>query len=185
MLLGIKLSNLSRDQKILKAQKIFFNQFYRVPKLQHSAKETLLRARSAHSAKFLLCRVPARGTVSSLPSACWRHSATCLLCRVPEVGTRQRLNAVSPPDGRRTAGARAGHVRGLCRVPPGQHSAKETLCRVPCFADGRHSVKPGHAVCQIFAECPWPGTRQTTSLPISRSLALGKGRDTRQIRVFL
>ena len=174
MLLGIKLSNLSRDQKKLKAQKNFFNQFCRVPKLQHSAKETLPRARPAHSAT----------AKETLPSACWSHSATCLLCRVPEGGTRQRLNAISPPDGRRTAGARAGHVHGLCRVPLGQHSAKETLCRVPCFADGRHSVKPGHAVCQFFAECPWPGTRQTTSLPSARSLALGKGRDTRQIRVF-
>ena len=143
----------------MKAQKFFFNQVCRVPGLQHPAKETMPRARPTHSAMFPLCRVPAGGT-------------------------RQRVDAVSPPDGRRTAGARAGHVRGLCRVPLGQHSAKETLCRVPCFADGRHSVKPGHAVCQIFAECPWPGTRQTTSLPSARSLALGKGRDTRQIRVF-
>ena len=62
MLLGIKLSNLSRDQKNWKAQKKIFNQFCRVPNLQHSAKETLPRSRSAHSAKFLLCRVPAGGT---------------------------------------------------------------------------------------------------------------------------
>ena len=138
MLLGIKLSNLSRDPKNLKAQKIFLTNF-------------------AESQTSALSKV------SSLPSACWRHSATCLLCRVPEGGTRQRLNAVSPPDGRRTAGARARHVHELCRLLLGQHSAKETLCRVPCFADGRHSVKPGHAVCQFFAECPvWHSAKSET-----------------------
>jgi len=158
MLLGIKLSNLTRDQKILKAR-IFFTQFCRVPKLQHSAKE-------------------------NLPSVKWRHSANYPLCRVPGGGTRQRLDAISPTNGRRTAGARAGHVRWLCRVPPGQHSAKGTVCRVSFFADGRHSAKLGHAVWQMFAECSWRGTRQTTSLPSARVLALGKGRDTRQIWVF-
>ena len=156
MFLGIKLSNLTRDKKKFEGQKkIFLPNFAEY--LSYSTRQNKI------------CRVPGS-----------RHSAKYLLCRVTGGGTRQRLDAVSPPNVRRTAGARAGHVRGLCRVPPGQHSAKETLCRVPCFADGRHSVKPGHAVCQIFAECPWPGTRQITSLPSARSLALGKGRDTRQ-----
>ena len=146
MLLGIKLSNLSREQKNLKDKRKKINQICRVPYLQHSAK--------------------------------------LLLCRVPGGGTRQRLDAISPPNGRRTAGARAGHVRRLCRVPPGQHSAKVTVCRVPFVADSRHSAKLGHAVWQMFAECSWHGTWQTTSLPSARVLALGKGRDTRQIWVF-
>jgi len=142
----------------LKAE-IFFNQVCRVPGLQHSAKETMPRARPTHSATFPLCRVPGGGT-------------------------RKILNAVSPTDGRRTAGARAGHMRRLCRVPLVQHSAKVTRYRVLLFADGRHSANPGHAVCRFFAECPRPGTRQTTSLPSACGLTLGKGLDTRQILVF-
>ena len=125
----------------------------------------------------------ALGNVSPLPSASWRHSAKSELCRVPGGGTRQRLNAVSSTDGRRTAGA-CGHARRLCRVPPGQHSAKVTRCRVLLFADGRHSANPGHAVCRFFAEYPRPGTRQTTSLPSACGLTLGKGLDTWQIVVF-
>ena len=159
MFLGIKLSNLTRDKKIWRSKKIFLPNFA----------EYL----SSSTRQKKICREPGS-----------RHSAKYPLCRVPGGGTRQRLDAISPTNGRRTAGARAGHVRRLCRVPPGQHSAKETLCRVPCFADGRHLVKPGHAVCQIFAECPWPGTRQTTSLPSARGLALGKAADTRQLCVF-
>jgi len=100
---------------------------------------------------------------------------------VPPPGSQQTLDAVSPPpNGRRMAGARAGHGRSLCRVPPGQHSAKGTCCRVPLFAEGRHSATLGYAVWQMFAECSLPGTRQTMSLPSARVLALGKGRDTRQ-----
>ena len=57
MLLGIKLSNLTRDQKILKAKNFFFTQFCRVPKLQHSAKENLPRA-----------RLEALGKITLLPS---------------------------------------------------------------------------------------------------------------------
>jgi len=93
MLLGITLSNLSGDQKNLKAQIFFFNQVCRGPGHQHSAKETLPRDTQAHLATFLLCRVPAGGT-------------------------RQKVDAVNPPDGQRTADARAGHMLGLCRVPP-------------------------------------------------------------------
>ena len=113
---------------------------------------------------------PALGKITPLPSARWWHSAN----------TWRR----QPPNGRRMAGVRAGHVRSLCRVPPGQHSAKGTCCRVPLFADGRHSATFGYAVWQMFAECSLPGTRQTMSLPSARVLALGKGRDTRQIWVF-
>ena len=120
-----------------------------------------------------LCRVPPTGTQRSF------IFAECRPC-----STRQNLTVVSHLNGRRTAGARAGHVRSLCRVPPGQHSAKGTCCRVPLFADGRHSAKLWYAVWQMFAECSLHGTRQTISLPSARVLALGKGRDTRQIWVF-
>ena len=53
MLVGIKLSNLSREQKNLKDKRKFFNQICRVPYLQHSA-------------KLLLCRVPGGGTRQTL-----------------------------------------------------------------------------------------------------------------------
>ena len=88
MLLGITFSNLSTKQKKLKAQKKI-NHVCRVLEPGHSAKE-------------------------ALPSASCGHSAKINLCRLPRVDTRQRLNAVSHPNGWRTAGARAGHVRGLC-----------------------------------------------------------------------
>ena len=133
---------------------------------------------------FAECQMYALGKVSPLPSASLRHSAKLEFCRVPGGGTRQRLNAVSHPNVRRTAGARAGHVHGLCRVRTRRHSVKFNLCRVPYFADGQHSAKCGHAVCHVFAECPRPGTRQTSSLPSARGLALGKGRDTQQLWVF-
>ena len=145
MLLGITFSNLSIEQKNLKAQK----------KINH------------------VCRVLEPG-----------HSAKIDLCRVPRVDTRQRLSAVSHPNGRRTVGARAGHVRGLCRVRARWHSAKSNGCRVPYFADGQLSAKLGHAVCHVFAECPLAGTRQRSCLPSSHGLSLGKGRDTRQLLVF-
>jgi len=159
MLLGIKLSNLTRDQKILKAKK----------KILPNFDEYL----SSSTRQEKICREPGS-----------RHSAKYPLCRVPGGGTRQRLDAISPPNGRRTAGARAGHVRRICRVPPGQHSAKVTVCRVPFVADSRHSAKLGHALWQMFAECSCPGTRQSTSLPSVRVLVLGKDQDTRQILVF-
>ena len=158
MLLGITFSNLSTEQKNLKSQKKI-NHVCRVLEPGHSAKE-------------------------ALPSASCGHSAKIDLCRVPRVDTRQRLNAVSHPNGRRTAGARAGHVRGLCRVRARWHSAKSNGCRVPYFADGQLSAKLGHAVCHVFAECPLAGTRQRSCLPSARGPALGKGRDTRQLLVF-
>ena len=64
MLVGIKLSNLSGEQKNLKDKRKFFNQICRVPYLQHSAKETLPSALS-----------PALGKITPLPSARWWHSA--------------------------------------------------------------------------------------------------------------
>ena len=94
------------------------------------------------------CPLPALGEVVYLPSASWRHSA--------------KIN------GRQTAGtavARAGHVRGLCRVRARWHSAKSNGYRVPYFADGQLSAKLGHAVCHVFAECPFAGTRQRSCLP--------------------
>ena len=134
MLQGITFSNLSTKQKNLKAQKKI-NHVCQVLEPGHSAKE-------------------------ALPSASCGHSAKIDLCRVPRVDTWQRLNAVSHPNGRRTAGTRTGHVLGLCRVRARWHSAKSNVCRVPYFADGQLSAKLGHAVCHVFAECPWSGTRQ-------------------------
>ena len=157
MLLGITFSNLSTEKKFESSKKN--NHVCRVLEPGHSAKE-------------------------ALPSASCGHSAKIDLCRVPRVDTRQRLNAVSHPNGRRTAGARAGHMRGLCRVRARWHSAKSNGCRVPYFADGQLSAKLGHAVCHVFAECPLAGTRQRSCLPSARGLALGKGRDTRQLLVF-
>jgi len=109
-----------------------------------------------------VCRVlePGHSAKEALPSASCGHSAKIDLCRVPRVDTRQRLNAVSHPNGRCTAGARAGHVRGLCRVRARWHSAKSNGCRVPYFADGQLLTKLGHAVCHVFAECTLAGTRQ-------------------------
>ena len=156
MLLGITFSNLSIEQKNLKAKK---NHVCRVLEPGHSAKV-------------------------ALPSASCGHLANIDLCRVPHVDTRQRLNAVSHPNGLRTAGACAGHVRGLCRVQARWHSAKSNGCRVPYFVDGQLSAKLGHAVCHMFAECPRSGTRQRSSLPSARGLALGKPVDTRHLCVF-
>ena len=139
MLLGIKLSNLSRDQKNLKAQKNFFNQFCRVPKLQHSAKETMPRARATHLATFPLCRVPAGGT-------------------------RQRLNAVSPTDGRRACWARAQALPSAAGIALGKGDTwpSALLCRRPALGKARACRVPvfcrvpvaWHSANNIFAECP-------------------------------
>ena len=136
-----------------------------------SARPRALGKNQAHGMP-VRCRVSAVGNVL--------HSAKIDLCRVPRVDTRQRLNAVSHPNGRRTAGAHAGHVRGLCRVRARWHSAKSNGCRVPYFADGQLSAKLGHTVCHVFAECPLAGTRQRSCLPSARGMALGNGRDTWQ-----
>ena len=104
----------------------------------------------------------------------WRGGRIPSLCRVSAVGTRrslgfaechgfrtrQRLTTIRYTDGRRTAGARAGHVHGLCRVRAQWHSAKIKYAECPRFADSRHSAKFGHAVCHVFAECCGVGTQQ-------------------------
>ena len=72
-----------------------------MPKLQHSAKETLLRARPAHSAKFLLCRVPVGDT---------RQSFSFAECQVAALG--KGLTPSATP----TAGARRARVLGTCAV---------------------------------------------------------------------
>ena len=96
-----------------------------------------------------LCRVPPTGT---------RRSFIFAECR--PCSTRQKLTAVSHPDGCRTADACAGHVSRLCRVLARWHSAKAR-----------------------YAEClslPTAGTRQSvgmpcaTCLPSAGGLALGK-----------
>ena len=85
MLLGITLSNLSGDQKILKAKNIFLPNFA----------EYL----SSSTRQKKICREPGS-----------RHSAKYPLCRVPGGGTRQRLDAISPP----TGVARRARVLGTC-----------------------------------------------------------------------
>ena len=99
MLLGITLSNLSGDQKNLKAQNFFFNQVCRVPGHQHSAKEALPRATQAHSATFLLCRVPAGDT---------RQYFTFAECQLEALG--KKLTPSAPL----TGGARRARVLGTC-----------------------------------------------------------------------
>jgi len=153
MLLGIKLSNLSRDQKNLKAQKIFFNQFCRVPKLQHSAKETLPRARPAHSAKFLLCRVPAGGT---------RQHVSFAECQKVALG--KDLTPSAPL----TGGAWRARVLGILPSAAGPALGKgdtlpsALLCRRPALGKARACRVPDfcrvpvawHSANNIFAECP-------------------------------
>jgi len=99
MLLGITLSNLSGDQKNLKAQNFFFNQVCRGPGHQHSAKEALPRATQAHSATFLLCRVPAGDT---------RQYFTFAECQLEALG--KKLTPSAPL----TGGARRARVLGTC-----------------------------------------------------------------------
>ena len=162
MLLGITLSNLSGDQKNLKAQKFFLTKFA-------ECLGTSTRQKKHASAL---------GDISTLLSASWRHSAIFHLCQGPAGGTRQRVDAVSPL----TGGAWRARVLGTCS---GFAECRPTSTRQRShIAECLHSATPGHAVCQISAECPCPGTRQTTSLPSARGLALGKDRDTRQLSVF-
>jgi len=86
-------------------------------------------------------------------------------------------------------------AKGLCRVPNGKHSAKQTdviavahdehvrwIGRVPAprhlaylyfaecllFAERRHSVNIDYGVCLWFTECRAPGTRQRGSVPSAR-----------------
>ena len=108
-----------------------------------------------------LCRVPTDGTRRSVAFA------ECLDC-----STRQRITAVSHPDGRRACWARARplpcagptalgkdkicRVSSLCRLPTlGKHWA----CRVPCVC---RVLRRRHSANVVFAECPCSGTRRTT-----------------------
>ena len=117
----------------------------------------------------------------ALPSAAYRHSAKLSLRRVPALHHSAKLTSVNRPLGRLTAGARAGHVRPLCRVLSQRHSAKINNAEGPFFADGRNSAKVGHAECRVFAECGSLGTRQRSALPSARVRALGKAGGTRQL----
>ena len=86
-------------KKIWKAQKKIFNQVCRVPGHQHSAKEALPRATPAHSATFLLCRVPAVDT---------RQYFTFAECQLEALG--KELTPSAPL----TGGARWARVLGTC-----------------------------------------------------------------------
>ena len=112
----------------------------------------------------------------ALPRAGSRNSAKLSLCRVPALQHSAKLTSVSRPLGRRTAGARAGHVRPLCQVLAQWHSAKiinDAEC--PFFADGRHSAEVGNT------ECGTLGTRQRRALPSARVRTPGKAGGTRQL----
>ena len=149
MLLGIKLSNLTRDQKILKA-KIFF--------LPNFAEYL-----SSSTRQKKICREPGS-----------RHSAKYPLCRVPGGGTRQRLDAISPPQ-RASHGGRACWARARAlpsAVGPalgkGDTLPSALLCRRPALGKARACRVPDfcrvpvawHSANNIFAECPLSGTRQ-------------------------
>ena len=128
------------DYKKIWTKKIKIETICRVPGGCHLAKEALPSAGHRHSAKFTLCRVPS-----------FQHSAK---------------------DNGRQAPWRPAHGRHACwardlSLPSARllTLSKVWVCRVPFFADGQHSVKCGHAVCHIFAECPRSGTRQSSSLP--------------------
>ena len=143
MLLGITFSNLSTEQKNLKAQKK--NHVCRVLEPGHSAKV-------------------------ALPSASCGHSAKIDLCRVPRVDTRQRLNAVSHPNGGRACWARARSLPSAGPVALGKEQwlPSAILCRRPALGEVRACRVPRvcrvpfgwHSAKIVFAECPWSGTRQ-------------------------
>ena len=113
-----------------------------------------------------ICRVPGgwHSTKEALPSAEHRHSAKFTLCRVPPLQHSAKDNGrqAPVPDGRRTAGARAGHVTCLCRVLAFRHSTKARYaeCRSLPTACTRQSVGMSCATC----------------LPSALGLALGKDR---------
>ena len=149
MLLGITLSNLSGDQKNLKAQNFFFNQVCRVPGHQHSAKEALPRATPAHSATFLLCRVPAGDT---------RQYFTFAECQLEALG--KELTPSAPL----TGGARRARVLGTC--------SGFAECRPASTRQRRHVAE----CLDLPTACTRqrPGMPCARFLPSVRGLALGK-----------
>ena len=149
MFLGIKLSNLTRDKKILMVKKIFLPNFA----------EYL----SSSTRQKKICRVPGS-----------RHSAKYPLCRVPGGGTRQRLDAISPPQrashGGRACWARAPDLPSAARPALGKGDSLPSAirCRQPALGKARacrvadvcRVLVSWHSAKHIFAECPCSGTRQ-------------------------
>ena len=148
MLLGITLSNLSGYQKNLKTQ-IFFNQVCRVPGHQHSAKEALPRATPAHSATFLLCRVPAGDT---------RQYFTFAECHLEALGIELT------PSAPLTGGARRARVLGTC--------SGFAECHPASTRQRRHVAECLDLSTACTRQCP--GMPCARFLPSVRGLALGK-----------
>ena len=77
MLLGITLSNLSGDQKNLKAQKFFLTKFAECLGTSTGQKKLCREPRQRTRQRFYFaeCQLETLGNISPLPSASWRHSA--------------------------------------------------------------------------------------------------------------
>ena len=77
MLLGITLSNLSGDQKILKA-KFFLTKFTECLGTSTRQKKLCREPRQCTRQHFYFaeCQLETLGNISPLPSASWSHSAT-------------------------------------------------------------------------------------------------------------
>ena len=117
--------------------------------LQHSAKETMPRARPTHSATFPLCRVPAGGT---------RQRVSFAECQVEALGKGLTPSATL------TAGARRAHVLGTCAAyaecwPSG---TRQRSIFAECSSLSRASTRQN--LVMPYAGC----------LPSALALALGK-----------
>ena len=99
MLLGIKLSNLTRDQKILKAKNFFLPNFAEYLSSSTRQKKICRELGSRHSAKLLFCRVSSEVT---------RQTITFAECQVVALG--KDLTSSAPI----TGGARRACVLGTC-----------------------------------------------------------------------
>jgi len=145
-----------------------------MPGHQHSAKEALPRATQAHSTTFLLCRVPAGDT---------RQYFTVAECQLEALGKELTPSAPLTGDARR---ARVlGTCSGFAECRPASTRQRRHVAECLDLPTACTRQRPSmHSANHIFADCPRPGTRQTTSLPSARGLALGKDRDTRQLSVF-
>ena len=120
-----------------------------MPGLQHSAKETMPRARPMHSATFPLCRVPAGGT---------RQRVSFAECQV------EALSKDLTPSAPLTGGARQARVLGTCagfaecRLASTRQRWRVAEC---CYLPTAGTRQIPDMLCAAF-------------LPSTRGLALGK-----------
>ena len=130
---------------------------------------------------FAECLKRTLGKSSTLLSAYRGHSANRALHRLSDVVHTIKSNTVSPTHGQHI-GAGAPILPSVGPKALGKGILYYHVCLF--FAECRHSANLGYAVCQAFAEFLVSGTRQRTSLPSARGLALGNGKSTRQSTVF-